>query len=153
MKNFIALGILGLSLIACTGPQKDIETTTATVIEPGSAKDFEQNGAQTVYFDFDSSNLTPEAQTLLAKAAEWMNLYKARNFVIEGRTDVRGTQEYNLGLGSRRAESVKSFLTSKCGVEAGRLTTISYGKESLVSAGTTEADHAINRQAHIVVAQ
>ncbi|GHS92941.1 peptidoglycan-associated lipoprotein [Alphaproteobacteria bacterium] len=140
---------MGVAFVACTS-KKDIETTTTATIVPGSAEDFAQNVSNTVYFGFDRYNLTPEAEDVLKAVAAWFQTYPNKQFVIEGHTDKRGTQDYNLGLGSRRAESVKTFLT-KSGLDKSRMSTISYGKECLVSQGDEERDHAENRRAHIVV--
>lgn len=103
-----------------------------------------------IYFEFDSSALSATAQGILKDKANFMNKYKGMSIVIEGHCDERGTNEYNLALGDRRAESAKSFLL-KLGISASRMTTISYGEEKPVDAGHDEAAWAKNRRAHFVI--
>ena len=99
-----------------------------------------------VYFAFDRSNLSNEAKETLKNQAELMKKYESATFIIEGHTDKRGPAEYNIGLGERRANAVKSFL-HKQGVAVDRLTVISYGKERLSDDGNVEESHAKNRRA------
>lgn len=153
LKNVASLVIVGALLVACSTQQPgDVETSTSNVVVPGSAEDFAQNVSNVIYFGFDRYDLTPEAKNVAAQIASWMKMYTDKNLVIEGHTDKRGTQDYNLALGSRRAEAVKACLVDN-GVEASRLSTVSFGKEALVAQGDTEEDHALNRRSHIVVAQ
>jgi peptidoglycan-associated lipoprotein len=98
-------------------------------------------GSDQVLFAYDSSELSASARDILAKQAEWMNYHSRTRFTIEGHCDERGTREYNLALGERRATAVKNYLVS-LNVPASRLSTISYGKERPVSAG----GHAQNRR-------
>ena len=86
------------------------------------------NVGDIVYFTTDSSDLTPEAQQTLQKQARWLSQYPQYTITIEGHADERGTREYNIALGARRATSVRNFL-ARTGVNASRLRTISYGKE------------------------
>jgi peptidoglycan-associated lipoprotein len=119
---------------------------------PGSAADFvAQAGSDTVLFPFDSYELDDEAKTILGKQAEWLARYPGIKVTIEGHTDERGTREYNLALGDRRATAAKNFLAAQ-GVATSRMTTISYGKERPVAEGTDEAAFARNRRAVSVVA-
>jgi peptidoglycan-associated lipoprotein len=119
---------------------------------PGSAADFvAQAGSDTVLFPFDSYELDDEAKTILGKQAEWLARYPGIRVTIEGHTDERGTREYNLALGDRRATAAKNFLAAQ-GVSTSRMTTISYGKERPVAEGTDEAAFARNRRAVSVVA-
>ena len=148
MGGFVLAGLL---MVSCSQQPKDVETVTSTVV-PGSVEDFEANVANTVYFGFDRYDLTPEALEVLAGVKDWLVAYPTRNVVIEGHTDKRGTKEYNLGLGSRRAEAVKQFLI-KNGIDESRLNTISYGKEALINLGDDEAAHAQNRRSHVVIGQ
>ena len=103
-----------------------------------------------VYFEYDSSLLTSEAQMLLKKKAQYLKEHPGITVVIEGHCDERGTFEYNLALGDRRALSVKAFLTD-LGVSASRLTTISYGEERPLDPRSTEDAWAKNRRVHFVV--
>jgi len=103
-----------------------------------------------VYFEFDSSALLPEAQEVLKRKALWLRANPGASVVIEGHCDERGTNEYNLALGDRRAESAKQFLTD-LGIAGPRLTTISYGEERPVDPGHNEESWAKNRRAHFVI--
>jgi peptidoglycan-associated lipoprotein len=119
---------------------------------PGSAADFvAQSGSDTVLFPFDSYEIDDEAKSILGKQAEWLARYPGIKVTIEGHTDERGTREYNLALGDRRATAAKNFLAAQ-GVATSRMTTISYGKERPVAEGTDEAAFARNRRAVSVVA-
>jgi len=102
-----------------------------------------------IYFEFDKSSLTPAAQDNLLRKAEWLRNNSDATATIEGHCDDRGTNEYNLALGDRRAESAKAFLVD-LGVEASRLTTISYGEERPVCTDQTDECWAKNRRDHFV---
>lgn len=103
-----------------------------------------------IYFEFDSSTLTPEAQLVLKKKAEWLQNNPEATSTIEGHCDERGTSEYNLALGDRRATSAKNFLVD-LGISASRLTTISYGEERPVALGQNEEAWAQNRRCHFII--
>jgi peptidoglycan-associated lipoprotein len=117
---------------------------------PGSAQDFILNVGDRVFFDFDRYDLKPAATATLARQAAWLKQYQNRTITIEGHADERGTREYNLALGERRANSVKNYLISQ-GVSADRIKTISYGKERPVALGHNEAAWSQNRRAVTVV--
>ncbi len=106
-------------------------------------------GLGTVYFELDQSRLTNEARAQLAANAEWIKNNPAVTVQIEGHTDERGSVEYNLSLGERRAKSVKTYLAS-LGVDGKRLTIISYGEEKPLEAGSGESAWAKNRRANFV---
>jgi len=103
-----------------------------------------------IYFEFDKSTLTPAAQDNLLRKAEWLRENPDATVTIEGNCDERGTNEYNLALGDRRAESAKAFL-GDLGIDPGRMTTISYGEERPVDPRHNEEAWAKNRRAHFVV--
>lgn len=103
-----------------------------------------------VYFSFDSAVLSGEAQENLRRKAEWLKSHADKNVTIEGHCDERGTNEYNMALGDRRAESAKSFL-STLGIAASRMNTISYGEERPADSGHGESAWSKNRRAHFVV--
>ena len=103
-----------------------------------------------VYFDYDSAALAPAAQEILKKKAVYLNKYSNVSMTIEGHCDDRGTNEYNLALGERRAESAKKFLVD-LGLAASRFTTISFGEEKPVDTGSNEEAWSKNRRAHFVV--
>jgi peptidoglycan-associated lipoprotein len=103
-----------------------------------------------VYFEYDSAVLTPKAQALLKLKAQWMQDNPDARVLIEGHCDERGSNEYNLALGDRRAGSAKTFLVNM-GVSAYRLSTVSYGEEKPADTGKTEAAYARNRRAHFIL--
>ena len=105
-----------------------------------------------VLFAYDSSALSPQAQDILRKKAAFLKAYPNVKVTIEGHTDERGTNEYNLALGEARAKSAKAFLVD-LGIPAARMATISYGEERPLAKGRTEADFAQNRRAHFVIEQ
>jgi peptidoglycan-associated lipoprotein len=110
----------------------------------------EQFMNENIHFEFDKSSLLPEAQEILTRKAAWLGVNPGERVIIEGHCDERGTNEYNLALGDRRAESAKSFLVD-LGIDAARLTTISYGEERPVDPAHNEEAWAKNRRAHFVV--
>jgi len=112
---------------------------------PGSNEDFVVNVGDRVFFDVDKSDVRADAQATLQKQAAWLAQYASKTLTVEGHADERGTREYNIALGERRANAVKKFLVS-LGVDASRLTTISYGKEKPVALGSDEASWAQNRR-------
>ena len=103
-----------------------------------------------IHFEFDSSTLAPEAQLILKKKAEWLQNNPESMSTIEGHCDDRGTSEYNLALGDRRATSAKNFLVD-LGISASRLTTISYGEERPIDLGKSEEAWAKNRRCHFTI--
>lgn len=103
-----------------------------------------------VYFDFDSSTISAPAQDVLRRKAQYLEANAGANIAIEGHCDDRGTNEYNLALGERRAESAKMFLMD-LGIAASRLNTISYGEEHPVDSAQTEEGWAKNRRAHVIL--
>jgi len=105
-----------------------------------------------VQFEFDSANLSTEAQDILRRKAEWLKENPRAKVIIEGHCDERGTNEYNLALGDRRAFSAKSFLVD-LGISASRLTTVSYGEERPIDSRSDEDAWAKNRRAHFVIKQ
>lgn len=121
--------------------------TTAAVdtIVPGSIRDFEQNVGDRVFFDYDSSTLDQSDRDTLARQAAWLNQYPNVVLTIEGHCDERGTREYNLALGARRAAAVREHLVS-LGVSAARVETISYGSERPTCAQSAENCWQQNRR-------
>ena len=117
---------------------------------PGSKGDFDQNVGNTVYFDLDSYSVRADASPLLDAQAAWLVRYPYVQIRIEGNADERGTREYNLALGARRAEAVRSYLISR-GVPAARIDTISFGKERPIAEGSNESAWAQNRNARTAI--
>ena len=103
-----------------------------------------------IYFEFDRSTLTAESQEILRKKAQWLKVNRDAKVVIEGHCDNRGTNEYNLALGDRRAASTKAFLVN-LGISPSRMVTISYGEERPLMHGQNEAAWSKNRRAHFEV--
>jgi peptidoglycan-associated lipoprotein len=112
--------------------------------------DREQFLNEDIHFEFDKSRLLPEAKEILGRKAEWLGAHPDVSVIIEGHCDDRGTNEYNMALGDRRAGSAKSFLVDM-GIAPGRLTTISYGEERPVDPEHNEEAWAKNRRAHFVI--
>ena len=120
-------------------------------IVPGSAEDLRVNVGDTVHFDYDSYALTDEDKSTLQRQASWLQKYPAVRVTVEGHCDERGTREYNLALGARRANAVKEFLAS-LGVAASRADTISYGKERPICTDSNESCWAQNRRGVTTIA-
>ena len=116
---------------------------------PGSVEDFafQSGGEPRIFFGYDQYDLTPEARNVLRSQADWLKQYDSATAVIEGHADERGTREYNLALGARRASSVQAFLISQ-GIAPNRLRTISYGKERPIDGRPSEAGWARNRNGY-----
>src|SRR5258708_4781825 len=110
--------------------------TTSTVV-PGSAEDFRVNVGDTVHFDFDKYDVLDNDKTTLQRQSAWLSKYPSVRVTVEGHCDERGTREYNIALGARRANAVKEYLVS-LGVSSARVDTISYGKERPVCTESSE---------------
>jgi peptidoglycan-associated lipoprotein len=117
---------------------------------PGSQEDLVANVGDRVFYDFDKSDLKPEARRTIERWAAWLRQYPNVTVTVEGHADERGTREYNIGLGERRAASAKNFLVS-LGIDARRVATISYGKERPAVVGSNEAAWSQNRRGVMVV--
>ncbi len=135
-------------LAACStpAPTPPAPAATSSGVVPGSQEDLVANVGDRVFFDFNRSNLRPDAATTLDKQAAWLAKYGSVNVQVAGNCDERGTEEYNLALGDRRATAAASYLKAK-GVPSGRMTTISYGKDRPTAQGSTEQAWAQNRNA------
>ncbi len=145
LKLAVVLGA-ALAMAACAkNPGADSLAGYGTAT-PGSPQDFSQNVGDRVFFDTDSTELTPTAQATLDKQATWLQQYGRYNFVVEGHADERGTREFNFALGARRAERVKEYLIAR-GIPAGRIRTISYGKERPVAVCNDISCWSQNRRA------
>lgn len=118
----------------------------ASASTPGSNQDFIVNVGDRVQFEEDSSDLTSTARAILDKQAQWLVKYTNYSFVVEGHADERGTREYNLALGSRRAQSVRDYLAAK-GLSSSRFRTISYGKERPIASCNDVSCWSQNRRA------
>ena len=118
--------------------------------EPMKEMAFDASDLFDVFFDFDKSDLTMEARDTLATDARLLKAAANVNIVVEGHCDERGTNEYNLGLGERRANAVKNYLVS-LGIPASRIKTISYGEEKPFAMGHTEEAWKLNRRGHFAL--
>lgn len=174
LRNLVLIALIPLMLAACSSNKKDdlgdsdgmmigqpdnlggapvdgygtasMEGVDSTAV-PGSQADLAvQAGSDIVFFDTDRHDLTPQARSVLEGQARWLNTYSNLNVTIEGHADERGTREYNLALGDRRASSVKNYLIAM-GVNPSRVNTISYGKEQPMVVGADGTSWAQNRRA------
>lgn len=118
---------------------------------PGTQGDLSTNVGDRVFFELDSTTLNGEAQATLDRQAKWLGQYSNVNIVVEGHADERGTREYNIALGERRATAAKNYLVNS-GVSAARVSTISYGKERPAVMGSDESAWSQNRRAVTVIA-
>lgn len=120
-------------------------------VVPGSDADFKRSvTSNTVHFGLDQYDIDPQARAILDSQAAWLQRYPNVRITIEGHCDERGTREYNLALGDRRANAAKNYLAAR-GVTADRMTVISYGKERPIALGSDEASYAENRRAVTIV--
>jgi peptidoglycan-associated lipoprotein len=144
--------IAALALGACASNPVDpnAQAGVGGAAAPGSAQDFVVNVGDRVFFESDSSELTVQARSTLDKQAMWLGRYNRYSFTVEGHADERGTREYNIALGARRAQSVRDYLVAR-GVESSRMRTISYGKERPVAVCDDISCWSQNRRAVTVI--
>ena len=158
ISTYLKFGAVATALLlaACTDKPKAVDTApppgdsmtssnTSSNIVPGSAQDLKVNVGDTVHFDYDAYSVTEEGRGVLQRQAAWLAKYPSVRITVEGHCDERGTREYNLALGARRANAVKEYLVS-VGVSAGRLDTISYGKERPMCTESDESCYGQNRR-------
>jgi peptidoglycan-associated lipoprotein len=127
-----------------TGGGAPMSGTGGAGYAPGSQQDLAATAGDRVFFAYDQSTISAEGQQILQRQAEWLKRYPRVSVTIEGHCDERGTREYNLALGERRAQGVKNVLVA-LGIPAARIQTISYGKERPIVVGSDEAGYAQNR--------
>ena len=149
LKFVAALGI-ALSMAACANKNPLDGNAMASAATPGSQQDFVVNVGDRVFFESDQSDLTPQATATLDRQVQWLQTYNRYSFTVEGHADERGTREYNIALGARRAQSVRTFLASR-GIDASRMRTISYGKERPVAVCNDISCWSQNRRAVTVL--
>ena len=128
------------------------ERDESGVPTPGSARDFVINAGDRIYFDFNQYTLRTDAHPILDAQAAWLARYPAVHVRIEGNCDELGTREYNFALGARRANTVREYLMG-AGVSAGRIETVSFGKEHPIDTGGGEDAQAHNRNAHTAITE
>jgi peptidoglycan-associated lipoprotein len=140
----------GLALAACASNPNPAAVGAAGAAAPGSQQDFVVNVGDRVFFESDSSELTSQSRGTLDKQVQWLQTYNRYAFTIEGHADERGTREYNIALGARRAQAVRDYLASR-GIDANRMRTISYGKERPVAVCDVISCWSQNRRAVTVL--
>ncbi len=149
----------GLMLAACGSSDRESAptttgtttgTTTASAPAPGSQEQLLQQVGDRVFFDTDRSEIKPQARSTIEALAGWMNEHPGVALTIEGHCDERGTREYNLALGERRANAVRDYLVA-LGISGNRVGTISYGKERPAVPGSSESAWAQNRRGMFIV--
>ncbi|MDY0029980.1 MAG: peptidoglycan-associated lipoprotein Pal [Pseudobdellovibrionaceae bacterium] len=169
IRNFLLMSVALVSLTACGSSEDEngMDTSMSGMqgselsgsemgmapvngVMPGTQQDLVVNVGDRVFFGYDQSDLSYEARTTLERQATWMKQYPSVTVTIEGHADERGTREYNLALGERRAASVRSYLMS-LGVDSNRVNTISYGKERPAVPESTAAAWSQNRRGVTVV--
>jgi peptidoglycan-associated lipoprotein len=168
LKTAILIGTAALTLTACAKkrpavlPPAPTETPATTGqtgpggpigngVVPGSDADFQRSvTSNTIHFGLDQYDIDPQARAILDSQADWLQRNPNVRITIEGHCDERGTREYNLALGDRRANATKNYLAAK-GVAPSRMTTISYGSERPIALGSDEAAYAQNRRAVTIV--
>ncbi len=153
-RSLRLLGVIGvlaasLAVSACANKPGD-QVGAAGAAVPGSQQDFVVNVGDRVFFESDQTGLTPQARATLDNQAQWLNRYSQYTFTIEGHADERGTREYNIALGARRAQTVREYLASR-GVNPQRMRTISYGKERPVAVCNDISCWSQNRRAVTVL--
>jgi peptidoglycan-associated lipoprotein len=143
---------VALSMGACANKNGlgGADGAMANAASPGSQQDFVVNVGDRVFFESDQTELSPQAAATLDKQAQWLQQYNRYSFTIEGHADERGTREYNIALGARRAQSVRTYLASR-GIDASRMRTISYGKERPVAVCNDISCWSQNRRAVTVL--
>jgi peptidoglycan-associated lipoprotein len=150
MKKLLSLFCTIICLSGCSMFGADGGLFSGADCESRLARDFSDNSTDTVFFAFDSSALSAEAQAALDTQAAWLKKHDNVNAIVQGYCDERGTREYNLALGERRANAVKQYLVSQ-GIDESRISTISYGKERPFVLGSNEGAWAQNRRAVTVI--
>ena len=149
--KFAAVFAAALAISACANnPEQNAQANAAGMATPGSQQDFVVNVGDRVFFETDSTDLTPTSRGTLDKQAQWLNQYNRYSFTVEGHADERGTREYNIALGARRAQTVREYLVAR-GIQANRMRTISYGKERPVAVCNDISCWSQNRRAVTVL--
>jgi len=147
MNGKILGALVAVSLLAaCSSSSTDTGSSTSTGSAASASRDPLAGGGDKIFFDFDQSVIRDDARPVLDSQADWLNRNKSVNVQIAGDCDERGSEEYNIALGNRRAYAAASYLAAK-GVEPARMATISFGKDRPIAPGSTEAAWAQNRNA------
>ncbi len=146
------IGVLAVVLLtaACANRPGEDQAGLAGAAVPGSQQDFVVNVGDRVFFESDSTELSPQARATLDKQAQWLQHYNRYAFTVEGHADERGTREYNIALGAKRSQVARDYLASR-GVDSSRMRTISYGKERPVAVCNDISCWSQNRRAVTVL--
>ena len=155
LRKFRAAGVVaaliaGLALSACASKPNATDSLASGAAVPGSQQDFVVNVGDRVFFETDQTELNDAARSTLDKQAQWLQQYGNYSFTIEGHADERGTREYNIALGARRAQNVRNYLASR-GIQPNRMRTVSYGKERPVAVCNDISCWSQNRRAVTVL--
>jgi peptidoglycan-associated lipoprotein len=155
--RFVLVGTLSATAAGCAEkPKLESELNdkdgAGGPVTPGSAREFAVRVGDTVYFTTDSTDLTPDAENTLRAQAGWLKKYPTYGITIEGHADERGTREYNLALGAKRAATVRAFLAGQ-GLDAARIRTLSYGKERPVAVCNDISCWSQNRRAQTALSK
>ena len=150
--------IAPIDQVVTTSPEPDFQTIenqqqADAINQAQEVKDDEIEVQDRVFFDYDSSAISEDSKKILDTQALWLKSDPSIRITIEGHCDERGTREYNIALGDRRASATKNYMVTTGGVDSSRIKTVSYGKERLAYFGTDEAAISKNRRAVTVVAQ
>jgi peptidoglycan-associated lipoprotein len=150
--KFAVAILAALTIAACANKPNDGlgDSSLAGSAAPGSQQDFVVNVGDRVFFETDSTELTPQGRATLDKQAQWLSQYNRYSFTIEGHADERGTREYNIALGARRAQAAREYLAAR-GIQSSRMRTISYGKERPVAVCNDISCWSQNRRAVTVL--
>ena len=156
VRNIAATAMLAGALLGagCANQQSALEAgmagAGAGVATPGSAQDFQVNVGDRIFFETDSTSLTPQATATLDRQVQWLSQYGNYSFTVEGHADERGTREYNLALGARRAAATRDYMIAR-GIAPNRIRTVSYGKERPVAVCDNISCWSQNRRAVTVL--
>ena len=147
-KSLVSLAaLMFLAACECCSDEEPVVEVVQDDSLSAATADFIANAGDRVYYNFDRSSLSEESKATLSRQADWLKAHQQYNVVVEGHCDDRGTREYNIGLGERRADAAARFLTEK-GIEGNRIRSISYGKDRPVAAaGSQEEIYKLNRVA------
>jgi peptidoglycan-associated lipoprotein len=152
--KIVGAAVAALAVAACASTPEEVTSPPPPPMSgsatPGSVAEFQATAGDTVFYDFDSFALTSDARETLRRQAQWLQSYPSVTIRVEGNCDERGTREYNLALGERRANASRDFLVS-LGVDPSRISLVSYGKERPRDPASNEAAWAVNRNAQTVI--
>ena len=148
--GFAAILLAAFAVAGCASKPTEPDQAGMAAAAPGSPQEFVVSVGDRVFFETDSTELTPQARETLDKQAQWLQTYNHYTFTIEGHADERGTREYNIALGARRAQAVRDYLSAR-NIKPTRMRTISYGKERPVAVCDNISCWSQNRRAVTVL--